>query len=257
MDYAAILVYKPKLIARIEPVTDGIEMTESNFARGDAPSEHSVRGKPLSRTGKETVARILDTACEILRTEGYERFSMQGIAKRLGRRLSNIQYYFKTRDDLIRAVIQRVEQTYDRHYEQTLAQAGDSPEGRFRAVIEFNFFDSGNTDTRHFFIQLWPLLSTADNYSGELMRRLYISQLQQFAERIQELTPGLDMDEALIRAEMIAAMFEGLMVTAPASMHIPDHGQRLRERLVETAFAIARRRDPIAAADPDIPSATP
>jgi len=208
-----------------------------------APYNPIPRGRTLSRTGKETAARIMETAIDILRTEGYERFSLQGIAKRLGRRLSNIQYYFRTRENLIRAVIQKVEQTYDRHYEEVLNQAEDSAEGRFRAAIEFNFNDSGNMDTRHFFIQLWPLLSTADNYSGELMRCLYISQLQQLAERIIELTPGICEDEALIRAEMIAAMFEGLMVTAPASVDIPAHSQRLREAIIKTAFAIARSQD--------------
>lgn len=208
-----------------------------------APYNPIPRGRTLSRTGKETAARILDTAFDILRMEGYERFSLQGIAKRLGRRLSNVQYYFRTREDLIRAVIQKVEQTYDRRYEEVLKQAGNSPEERFRAVIEFNFNDSGNIDTRHFFIQLWPLLSTADNYSGELMRRLYISQLQQLAERIKELDPGIYENEALIRAEMIAAMFEGLMVTAPASTDIPNHNERLGESIVQTAIAIARGRN--------------
>ena len=210
------------------------------IAEGTAPYSQIPIGKALSRTGRETATRILETACDILRMEGYERFSLQGIAKRLGRRLSNVQYYFRTREDLIRAVISKVEQTYDRRYAHVLEQAEDSPEGRFRAVMEFNFEDSGNTDTRHFFIQLWPLLSTADNYSGELMRCLYISQLQKLAERIEELTPGICKDEALIRAEMIAAMIEGLMVTAPASVDIPAHNQRLREGLIKTAFAIAR-----------------
>ena len=208
-----------------------------------APYSPIPRGRTLSRTGKETASRILETAFEILRTEGYERFSLQGIAKRLGRRLSNVQYYFRTREDLIRAVIQRVEQIYDRRYEEMLKQAENSPEGRFRAAIEFNFDDSGNIDTRHFFIQLWPLLSTADNYSGELMRRLYISQLQQLAERIKELDPGIYENEALIRAEMIAAMFEGLMVTAPASTDIPNHNERLGKSIVQTALAIARGRN--------------
>ena len=48
-----------------------------------APYSPIPRGRTLSRTGKETASRILETAFEILRTEGYERFSLQGIAKRL------------------------------------------------------------------------------------------------------------------------------------------------------------------------------
>ena len=115
-------------------------------------------GKRLTPTGRKTAERIVETAWEILRTEGYERFSMQGIAKRLGRRLSNVQYYFRTREDLIRAIIRRIEELYTRRYTDVLTRAEDSPEGRFRAVVVFNFEDIGDNDTRHFFIQLWPLL---------------------------------------------------------------------------------------------------
>ena len=195
--------------------------------------------KKLSPTGRKTAADIVEAACEILRAENYESFSMQGIARRMGRRLSNIQYYFKGRDDLIRAVIHHIKQVYDRRYAAVLARAEDSPAGRFRAVIEFNFEDIGDNDTRHFFIQLWPLLSTADNYSGELMQRLYVPQLQHLAERIRELVPTLTPAEAMIRADIIAALFEGMMVTSPASVDTREHRQRLKESVVRTAFAIA------------------
>lgn len=196
-------------------------------------------GKALSPTGRRTAARIVETACEILRTEGYERFSMQGIAKRMGRRLSNVQYYFKTREDLIRAVIQHIEQGYLRRYAAVLEAAPDTAEGRFRAALEFNFEDVGDPDTRHLFIQLWPLLSTADNYSGELMQRLYLTQFQALGERIRELAPEANADEVRIRAELIAALIEGLLVTAPANVDTPTHRRRLGESVLQTAYAIA------------------
>jgi len=165
---------------------------------------------------------------------------MQGIAKRLGRRLSNVQYYFRTREDLIRAVIRRIEVTYTLRYTEVLSGAEDSPEGRFRALLEFNFEDIGDIDTRHFFIQLWPLLSTADNYTGELMQRLYMTQMKHLSRRIEELVPGINAEEARVRAEIIAALIEGLMVTAPANVDTPEHRQRLRDSVVSAAFTIAR-----------------
>lgn len=197
-------------------------------------------GKKLNRSGRETAIRIVEAAYEILRTGGYEEFSMQGIARRLGIRLSNVQYYFKSRQDLIKAVMSYVQQLYIHRYHQVLTQAEDSPEGRFRAVLEFNFEDIGDDDTRHFFIQLWPLLSTADNYSGELMQQLYETQLEYLSDRIREMVPAVSADEARIRAEIIAAMFEGFMVTAPASVDTAKHRRKLREDVIRTAFVIAQ-----------------
>ncbi|MEX2524356.1 MAG: TetR/AcrR family transcriptional regulator [Gammaproteobacteria bacterium] len=197
-------------------------------------------GKRLSRAGRATVLRILEAAFEILRTEGYEHFSMQAIGRRLDMRLSNVQYYFKSRGDLIRALMCYVQQSYIRRYRELLHQAGDSPEGRFRALLEFNFEDIGDDDTRHFFIQLWPLLSSTDDYTGELMQQLYETQLQYLSERIHEMVPDISLDEARIRAEIIAAMFEGFMVTAPASVDTEKHRRTLKEAVIRTAFSIAR-----------------
>lgn len=202
--------------------------------------EQIQTGKRLSRAGRATILRILDAACEILRTEGYEQFSMQGIARRLDIRLSNVQYYFKSRQELIKAVMNYVQQSYCRRYRELLEQAEDSAESRFRALLEFNFEDIGDNDTRHFFIQIWPLLSTADNYTGELMQQLYETQLQYLSDHIQEMVPAVSAEEARIRAEIIAAMFEGFMVTAPASVDTAAHRQKLKDGVIRTAFTIAR-----------------
>lgn len=197
-------------------------------------------GKQLSRAGRATAFRIVEAACEILRTEDYGQFSMQGIARRLDMRLSNIQYYFKSRRELVKAVMSYIQQAYVRRYRELLERAGDSPDNRFKALLEFNFEDVGDNDTRHFFIQLWPLLSTADNYSGELMQQLYEIQLQYLGDCIREMAPDISADEARIRAEIIAAMFEGFMVTTPASVDTARHRSKLKEGVIRTAFAIAR-----------------
>jgi len=209
---------------------------------GSESPDPARQGPARNRSGRRTAARIVTTACDILRTEGYERLSMQGIAKRLGIRLSNVQYYFKSRGDLIKAMMDHVQETYVRRYREVLDQAGDSPEARFRAVLDFNFEDIGDDDTRHFFIQLWPLLSTADNYSGALMKQLYESQLIHLSDRILELFPDITPDEARIRAEILAALIEGLMVTVPANVDTPGHRKQLKDSIVKTAFAVARGR---------------
>lgn len=217
-------------------------MMMSDQTDGTDSAGPAQQGPARNRSGRRTAARIVTTACDILRTEGYERLSMQGIARRLGIRLSNVQYYFKSRDELIRAVMDHVQQSYERRYREVLERAGDDAEARFRAALDFNFQDIGDDDTRHFFIQLWPLLSTADNYSGMLMQQLYESQLVHLENLILGLEPGLRHEEARIRAEIIAALIEGLIVTAPANVDNPEHRGYLRDSMVKTAFAIARGR---------------
>ncbi len=197
-------------------------------------------GTALRASGRRTAARIVEAAYDMLKTGDSANFSLRNVAEAAGIRLGNLQYYFQRREDLIRAVLDHVGEVYNRRYDDLLAAAPDSAEGRFEAVIRWNFEDVGATETRHFFIQFWGLLSEADDYTGELLAQLYAPQLRRLQERILELVPALDPDNAQLRAEIIAAMIEGFTVQAPASSQLATRLGPLCDLTVETAFRIAR-----------------
>jgi AcrR family transcriptional regulator len=195
--------------------------------------------KKLGRTGKKTYLKIVQCAYEILSTESYEQLSMQGIAKRLGIRLSNVQYYFSTRADLITALLEHNNQLYFEQWQKVFKSLDDNPEQHFLAFVKFNLMDTKRETTRHFFIQLWPLLSTADDYSGRLLKEMYEPQMLKMTELISGLSTELSGSEARIRAELIASMLEGFMVTTPAATG-SQRKDRLRDELtIATALHIA------------------
>lgn len=55
----------------------------------------------------ETMSSTLDIAQEFLETRGYNAFSINDFADRVGIRTSSIHYYFPTKADLCRALISR------------------------------------------------------------------------------------------------------------------------------------------------------
>lgn len=195
--------------------------------------------KKRSRAGAKTYSKIVECAYEILGTESYEQLTMQGIAKRLGIRLSNVQYYFSSRADLIAALLDHNNQLYFEQWETIFNSLEDDPEQLFRAFVTFNLTDTKRESTRHFFIQLWPLLSTADDYSGSLLKEMYEPQMSRLMELIINLSPGLSETEARIRAELIASMLEGFMVTTPAAMGSKQKDKRRDELTMEAALHIA------------------
>lgn len=164
---------------------------------------------------------------------------MQGIAKRLGIRLSNVQYYFSSKSELINALLEYNNEQYFQQWQRIDKETEGQPEQRFRAYLQFNLGDIRLESTRHFFIQLWPLLSTADNYSGSLLKALYQPQMRKLSDLIMDINPHLKKSEAGIRAELIASMIEGFMVTTPAVAGSPRKNRRRDELAVEAAFSIA------------------
>ncbi|PHR95662.1 MAG: hypothetical protein COA68_16955 [Oceanobacter sp.] len=137
---------------------------------------------------------------------------MRGVAKTANMRLANVQYYFPTKKDLINALIEHVITSYNERYESLDLDEMSNPKSAFEKLIDMNLSDAFNQKTRHFFIQFWPLLSEADNYSGEFLANLYNHQIATFRAYILKLCPEISPNESLIRAKAIVSLIDGSMV---------------------------------------------
>src|SRR5882757_11150997 len=106
---------------------------------------------PGRRAGNDTAARIVLAARELLMTEGYAQFSMRNVAARAGVHLANVQYYFKTREDLVRALLDDTGARYRATYDQLRASTPTDGLARFKAVVDFNLRDIATWETRRYF----------------------------------------------------------------------------------------------------------
>lgn len=197
------------------------------------------RGPAGRRAGNDTAARIVVAARELLMNEGYAQFSMRTVAARAGLHLANVQYYYKTREDLVKALLEDTGARYRASYDTLLAQTPVDRLARFKAIIEFNLKDIATSETRRYFIQLWALLTEIDGPAGHLMNDLYAIDIQQLSGCIAELVPGTETAEVRRRASVLAAMIEGLVVVRGAHSRNPAELKRLMSRAHAVAMQIA------------------
>jgi AcrR family transcriptional regulator len=197
------------------------------------------RRAPGQRLGNETAGRIVLAARELLMSEGYAQFSMRNVAARAGVRLANVQYYYKTREDLVRALLEDTGARYRATYDELRASAPEDRIARFRAVIDFNLKDIATWETRRYFIQLWALLTEVDGHSGSLMNDLYAIDIQQLSEFIAELVPDTEPAEIRRRATLLASMIEGMVVVRGAHSRSPTELKKLTARAHAVAMQIA------------------
>jgi AcrR family transcriptional regulator len=191
------------------------------------------------RAGNDTAARIVLAARELLMTEGYAQFSMRNVAARAGLHLANVQYYYKTREDLVKALLDDTGERYRSSYEELRAKAPTDREARFKAVVEFNLKDIATSETRRYFIQLWALLTEIDGRVGHLMNDLYAIDIQQLSDCIADLVPDTDAAEVRRRASILAAMIEGMVVVRGAHSRNPAELKKLMARAQGMAMQIA------------------
>jgi AcrR family transcriptional regulator len=191
------------------------------------------------RAGNDTAARIVLAARELLMTQGYAQFSMRNVAARAGLHLANVQYYYKTREDLVEALLDDTGERYRSSYEELRAKAPTDREARFKAVVEFNLKDVATSETRRYFIQLWALLTEIDGRVGHLMNDLYAIDIQQLSDCIADLVPDTDAAEVRRRASILAAMIEGMVVVRGAHSRNPAELKKLMARAQGMAMQIA------------------
>jgi AcrR family transcriptional regulator len=191
------------------------------------------------RAGNDTAARIVLAARELLMTEGYAQFSMRNVAARAGLHLANVQYYYKTREALVKALLDDTGERYRSSYEELRAKGPTDREARFKAVVEFNLKDIATSETRRYFIQLWALLTEIDGRAGHMMNDLYAIDIQQLGDCIADLVPDTDATEVRRRASILAAMIEGMVVVRGAHSRNPAELKKLMARAQGMAMQIA------------------
>jgi len=191
---------------------------------------------------KETARRIVEVARAVLMNKGYAQFSMRNVAAEAGMRLANVQYYFPTRSDLVRALMQDTQQQYLAAYRECLLKAPPDRHERFKAFLEFNLCDVANPETRRFFTQLWALLDTLEAEAGHLLNEFYEMDLEALSERIAELDPNCAAGEVRRRATLLAAMIEGLVIVRGAHSASPAEMKRLTARARTVGMQIALGR---------------
>lgn len=64
------------------------------------------RAKPVSPKGEHTRADIVERAAQLFYAQGYDRTSFSDIVEAVGLRRGHIYHYFKTKEELLEAVIQ-------------------------------------------------------------------------------------------------------------------------------------------------------
>jgi AcrR family transcriptional regulator len=114
----------------------------------------STRG--ASRKGQERSEAILDAAERLLVDEGHAALTLRGVAQRAGIRLGNLQYYFATREALVRALLARILERATARLEERMGTAGDPAEA-FDKSLEALLEDQLDPASYRLFYDLWAL----------------------------------------------------------------------------------------------------
>jgi AcrR family transcriptional regulator len=157
--------------------------------------------------GKIRASGILDSAIALLIDHGYHNLSMRKVAGHAGVRLGNLQHYYPTRDDLVKAMLDRMIEGYLARFEK-IRRRDDEPELEFRAIVESVMLDLGKRRTTVFFPELWSL-SNHEPHVTQYMDQMYGKYRQVLGGAIARMNPALSPTQVHRLALFVSASVEG------------------------------------------------
>ncbi|RKH74530.1 TetR/AcrR family transcriptional regulator [Corallococcus aberystwythensis] len=176
---------------------------------GALPSASPRTGTAVHAKGTERVERILDATMEVLAEDGYAGLVLRGVAQRAGVSLGNLQYYFPTKQDVVRALLARyLEQALQRVRER-MEGGGREPAQRLRLAVDAILEDQDSAHACQFFAELWAMAARDSMVAGSLTV-FYAGYRAGVVELLRELAPDLPPARRERRAALLVAFFEGL-----------------------------------------------
>ncbi|GAB3838605.1 TetR/AcrR family transcriptional regulator [Dactylosporangium cerinum] len=160
-------------------------------------------------------SQILDAATAILVEEGQGHLTLRSVADRVGIRLSNVQYYFKTRDSLVAALLE--------HYLTGTLQRLSAPLSvlTLPEVVRRVLDEQCDRNASVFFTELWSLAGHRPQIEAAV-RTFYRTYESLVAEQLRAARPELPPAELAARARVFVMLLEGAQLFRAGVAADPD-----------------------------------
>ncbi len=170
-------------------------------------------GTATHQKGLSRLLSILDAARDIFMDEGYTSLTMRKVATKANISIGNLNYYYRTKEDLLRDLLEYVITPYLEEFDRTRQNAGESPEKQLTAVLKFWIDDLATPETTVFFPECWAL-ANHNPFVATLLDDMYIKARQVLNELIPQINPSLSQKESEQIALHMCASMEGLTIFA-------------------------------------------
>ena len=168
-------------------------------------------GTALRKRGTDRVKTILEASEDIFLEGGYQNLTMRSIAQRANISLSNLTYYFKTKDDLFQTLIDGVTARYADQLVRIFKKYPDDPKERFNAYLSYLLKDCRRPKSRTFFYHFWAV-STHDQFVSSMRERSYSLFFSQIRELCFALNSDISDEVLNQRSYLIMSLVEGMHV---------------------------------------------
>jgi len=174
-----------------------------------AAAARSRPGTAVQPKGQHRADEILAAARAVLVEEGYPALTTRKVAQRVRIRQSNVQYYFPSKADLVRALFGRAMTDSMQGLARRMAAGRLSPRRRFLWSIDQFLQSHRDREEQVFLRELWALAAHEPDVA-EAMNGFYARWVDLTTNTLLKLSPRLGKRRAQRRALAIVALVDGM-----------------------------------------------
>ncbi len=195
-------------------------------------------GTAVQKKGQRRVDEILDAATAVLVEEGYAQFTTRKIAARVGIRLSNVQYYFPTKQTLLQALVERSIEQYYNVLRAKVAAGSKTPKAQLLYSVDYVLASHAKPEVARLFKELWALASH-DKDAARVMDGFYAKWCDMATDLVLQLNPTISRRKAERRAILIIGLVDGHVLFTGAGSEPSPALRGIGKELREAALLIA------------------
>ncbi len=193
--------------------------------------------------GQARIEEILDAAADVLINQGYKKLTLRQIAMQAGIKVGNLTYYYRTKEALLKDLLEKILFVYLDEMDRIVEASGDSPEDRFVAIIEYLIEDLHTQRTTRFFPELWAL-ANHDTYTAELMDNMYAAERRALRKLIEAIKPQLDERQTSQLALFISCSIEGMTMFVGAGKNQENNLQAMKKLACKSFLQLIEQAGP-------------
>jgi AcrR family transcriptional regulator len=186
---------------------------EREMALGELPPLKVPRRERGYERGREVYEQILRGTLRVLIESGASALTMRRVAVASGVQPGHLAYYFKSRQDLLRELLDALVGEYIEALDAIVHREGVTVEQKFEGAVMQIIADIKTKRTTHVFTELWAM-SNHDHFVRDRIEELYKRGYSIFDELIAELNPRLTEEDRRGVMLFIRSMLEGTTISA-------------------------------------------
>ncbi|HEX3848961.1 MAG TPA: TetR/AcrR family transcriptional regulator [Steroidobacteraceae bacterium] len=159
-------------------------------------------------SGRQTRQEILRAAKHVLATHGHARFTLRRVAKEADLTVGNLAYHYRSKRELIRALIALLIADYRREEEMRLRGAPRRSSRAFGALLAWLMQDSVSPETSRLFRELWTM-ALHDTFIAKAIDGFYTEVNETVTEVVRQHFPNLRPSAAREIVQLIGIISEG------------------------------------------------